>query len=372
MNIFLKKYHFIISLLIIMPSGCSSIDMQNPIYSAEKISRKNLLSGEVIFGDSALKIILPDDGVMDISDKMVSSLNHYVSQKGAKRSRIISLLHMMTGSGALGMKYDMSKTYTAQDAFKYSEGNCLAFSYLFAALARENGLKVKFQEIDIPPQWNPAGGTLYYISRHVNVRVQTETARDYVVDIDRINYKPHYKARIISEKQATALYYSNKGTDYLSEGDYKKAYLYLVKSLILAPHDAAVWSNLGVLYRLNGKYSYAEKSYFIALKYDSHNQSVLNNLVVLYDQIGHSEKSTYYSNLVKEYQLKNPYYRYHRALEAFAEGDYDLTLRHLKAALKTQNDDLKFHNLLEATYTKLGDDTRASKASEKTNALPSR
>jgi len=372
MNIFLKKYHFIISLLMILPSGCSGIDIQDPLYSAEKISRQHLLSGEALFGDAAAKMILPDDGVMDITDKMVSSLNHYVSRKGAKRSRIMSLLHMMTGAGALAMEYDMSKTYTARDAFKYAEGNCLAFSYLFAAFARERGLKVRFQEIGIPPEWNPAGDTLYYISRHVNVRVRTETARDYVVDIDRINYKPHYKSWIISEKQATALYYSNKGTDYLSEGDYEKAFPYFVKSLMLAPRDAAIWSNLGVLYRMNGLYSYAERSYFMALKYDSHNQSVLNNLVVLYDQTGHSEKSIYYSDLVKKYQLKNPYYRYYRALEAFAEGDYDLTLRHLRAALKAQNNDLKFHNLLEATYAKLSDDSRTSKAGEKVKARPSR
>lgn len=360
-------------LLIVTISGCSSsVKLQDPHAQATVISKSDLLSGEALFGAEARHFSLPNDQVMMLDEDMLEYLDYYVPRRNQERTRVRSLLTMMTGAGTLNMKYDMSKTLTARDAFHKAEGNCLAFSYLFAALARQKGLKVSFQEVEIPPQWDEADRELLYFSRHVNVKVHLTNFRefgDYVVDIDRINYKPHYRQWTISNREAIALYYSNIGTDYLQEGNTKHAFLYLAKALRLSPKDPALWSNLGVLYRHQGLHSYAEKAYFIALKYDGRQQSVLSNLSVLYDEMGETEKSDYYFRLARSHQMKNPYYRYFQALEAYRAGDYDLALSHLKAALKRRDDEKRFHQLLGETYAKLGDEPRAIKAEAKVREL---
>lgn len=363
---------YFLSFLMLGLAGCSSVKFQEPLSSSAHVSRADLLSGEALFGDEARHFSLPNDQVMALDDAMRSYLDRYVPRKNAEFTRVRNLLQMMTGSGTLNMNYDVSKTHSARDAFHKGEGNCLAFSYLFAALARQKGLNVTFQEVDIPPQWNRAGNELFYFSRHVNVRVHmrgTRGGQDYVVDIDRINFKPHYRQTAISNREAIALYYSNKGTGYLEEGNIKQAFLYLVKALRLSPKDAAVWSNLGVLYRMQGLHDYAEKAYFLALQYDGRQQSVLSNLSVLYEQMGMQEKSDYYFNLAKSHQMKNPYFRYFQALEAFEAGDYDLSLSHLKAAVKRRDDEEKFHHLMGETYAKLGDVSRATKAWDKARDL---
>ncbi|MBL4800309.1 MAG: hypothetical protein JKY45_00345 [Emcibacter sp.] len=355
-------------------SGCSSFQTQEPFYSAAVVTRADLLSGEGLLGDAAKQMTLPEDHVMKISDEMRRYLQRYVPKKtGQKKSgdvtRVRLLAKMIFEKGMLGMHYDVAKTHTAQDAFRFAEGNCLAFSYLFLTLARERGLKVRFQEVDIPPEWNPASKDLYYFSRHVNVRIYLKQNRDYVIDIDRVNFKSHYRVWELSDDQAVAQYYNNKATDYLQEGDVAKTFVYLVKALQLAPKDAAIWSNLGVMYRMQEMYHYAEKAYFIALKYDKRQRSVLNNLSVLYDQMGETEKSEYYARLTREHQLKNPYYRYYRALKAFEGGDYALSLSHLKAAVKRRDDEKKFHDLLGATYAQLGNETKANKAWNKAKKI---
>lgn len=353
---------FLFTLLVLVLGGCSSFKTQDPFYTVAVVTRADLLSGEALFGAQAKKMILPEDHVMEINDKMRAYLERYVPRNYVENTRVRVLARMIFGKGILGMKYNAFETLTARDAFLKAEGNCLAFSYLFATFARESGLKAHFQEVKIPPQWSSTGDELYYYSRHVNVVIRMREVDDLVIDIDRVNYKTHYRAWRLSDKRAIALYYSNKGTDYLTGEDFENAFRYLVKALELSPRDAAIWSNLGVLYRIKQMYNYAEKAYFIALKYDGRQQSVLSNLSVLYEHMGEMEKSEYYFKLVKEHQLKNPYYRYHQALDAFEQGDYDLALSHLKEAVKRQKNEGKFHDLLGKTYAKLGDETRANAA----------
>ncbi len=364
-----KAYLFISLVLIVLVGGCSSFKTQEPVYSAKVISRADLLSGQILFGEEARHLSLPEDRVLDLNERMIAYVDRYVPKNHAEVPQVRNLLRMMVSAGAMGMEYDMSKTYTAREAFRKLEGNCLAFSYLFAAFARNRGLKVSFQEVEIPPEWDQISDELLYLSRHVNVRVHMRQSRDYVVDIDRINYKPHYRAWKLSTNYAVALYYSNRGADYLNDGDYKNAFRYLAKALKLSPRDAAIWSNLGVLYRMQGIHNYAEKAYFIALKYDRAHRSVLNNLSVLYDEMGEPEKADYYAQLAREHQMRNPYYRYYQALEAFEQGDYALSLNHLKAAVKYRDDVKKFHDLLGQTYAKLGDEYRANQAWEKARRI---
>lgn len=369
MSIIQKPHFILIGLLAVLVSGCSSVKTQAPFYAMAEISQSDLLSGKSLFGKKAGKITLPDDHVMDISEDMSNYLDKYIRRNSTENLRVKSLMNMLLGQGLLAMEYNAAQTLTAREAFRRSEGNCLAFSFLYAALGRKSGLKLHFQEVMIPPQWDEISGDLYYVSRHVNIRVSMEDIRDYVLDIDRVNYKPYYRTVKISDQHAIALYYSNKGTDFLYDGDVENAFRYLVKALRLAPKDAALWSNLGVLYRLQGQYSYAEKAYFIALRHDGRQQSVLGNLSALYEQIGEMEKSEYYLQLAKARQMKNPYYRYYQAVEAFEEGNYDLTLDHLQYALKRRDDVYKFYDLLGETYAKFGWLDKANKAWEKARQI---
>ncbi|MCF8474078.1 MAG: hypothetical protein K9G26_05210 [Emcibacter sp.] len=370
MLILQSKYLSFVILLMATLSGCSSsYALRSPIYSIDNITKKDLLSGEALFGDKAHDIILPEDHVMSLDEDMKTFVDKYLPRNMAPASQVRNLMSLMLRADALNMKYDATKTYTAHGAFKASEGNCLSFSYLFTVLARERGLRVSFQEVAIPSEWDPAKDTFYYVSRHVNVRISMQDRRDLIIDIDRINYKPHYESWKISDKNAVALYYSNKGADYIIKNNYENAFRYLVKAIELSPKDASIWSNLGILYRLKGMYNYAEKAYFIALKFDSVRLSVFNNLVTLYDQVGDVKRSEYYKDLTKKYQMGNPYYRYYKALDAFDREEYDIALGHLKKAIKKRNTEKMFFDLLAQTYRKLGDDSHAEEILEKARKL---
>jgi Flp pilus assembly protein TadD len=121
---------------------------------------------------------------------------------------------------------------------------------------------------------------------------------------------------------------------------------------------------LGVLYRRIGLNDYAERAHFIALKYDPENHSALNNLAYLYKQTDKPKQAEYFENLSKSFQSKTPYYRYHKAKEAFENNQLSVALDHINYALSKKKKDPRFYLLIGNIYNGLGDYEKAAKALE--------
>ncbi|WP_321394781.1 hypothetical protein [Emcibacter sp.] len=329
------------------------------------ISREDLLSGKVVFGDEAAKLTLPEDHVLEMTPEMEDFLDNKVPVTRSDYVKIRAILGAVVGPGGLNMDYNKAVTYTAREAFRKAEGNCLGFSYVIALMARQRGLQATFQEVEIPPDWTPVDDKLIYANRHVNVRISSRELKTTVVDIDRVNVKSYYKTELINDREAEGHYYSNLGADYLDKGDMKNAFRYFAKAVKLAPGGSQFWSNLGVFYRLNEKYDYAERAYFIALEKKRDNYSALNNLHILYDMMGETEKAAYFKKVARDYQMKNPYYRYYLAREAYEEGNYAEALDHLRDIIRNKIQEPRFYTLMADTYAALGEDEKAAEVIEK-------
>jgi len=320
----------------------------------QKISTVELLSGEALFGPQVESIELPEDNVLQVGNSMRDFAKDTIPFNASKYAKVKTLLKAVLGPDQLGMKYNTTATFTARAAFEKAEGNCLSFSYLFVALARDQGLRVNFREVDVPPEWDNMNEEMYFHAGHVNVQVSINYNREAIVDIDKVRNKPSYEGRLISDNHARALYYSNIGAEHLQAGDQREAFRYFAKALDLAPEQENFWSNLGVLYRMNGLMDHAESAYLIGLAINPSSRTVLNNIVALYEHKGEPEKVSHYAGLVYNYQMKNPYFRYMIAQEEFDKGLYDESLRHLKFAIKRKKKESKFYQLMGLNYQKMG------------------
>jgi Flp pilus assembly protein TadD len=194
--------------------------------------------------------------------------------------------------------------------------------------------------------------------------LSVKSSHDFVLDIDSIGIGNHYKIIPMSEGQILALYYSNLGSEYILSEQYDEAFKYIIKALYLSPEDASIWTNLGVLYRLKGFNDYAEHSHFIALKHDVKNYHTLNNLAFLYKQTGELEKADYFMKQSKDFQEKDPYYRYFKAIKALNDKDYTMALDHIKFSINKNDEESKFYMVQSNIYTALGEIRLASKAIE--------
>lgn len=231
-------------------------------------------------------------------------------QKGTRQIKLRVVLNAMIDPGLLSLRYNVNANFTAIESFQKQQGICLSFLALFITLARELGLKVHFNEVEVPPKWNMLWANTFVLYKHVNAIVEQHPLNQI---IDLPNYRSHYQQKIISDDIAQAHHYNNKGMALLIEKSPQSAFPYLRKTLILAPKVDHFWNNMGAIYQRAGLLAEAKTASLQSLRLNPLHQQSLSNLARRYKQEGDHERAQFYTNKVKRSRLTNPYYRFQLA-----------------------------------------------------------
>ncbi len=354
---------------LLVTASCRQIPDQH-VYESE-ITENQLISGQAIIGRYLDDDELPEDHVLQMSPEMETFIKNHLQRIDSYSRKARSLSGSIFDDDKLGLRYDPRATFTASSTFENSIGNCLSFSFLYYALAREIGLDVRFQEVEVLPQWTLGDDELFIESKHVNVRVNMPGNRDLVVDIDEVEPARQLEHRLLDEDYVVSLYYSNVGVERLLEKNLQEALKYFVKALHIDYDNSAHWTNLGVLYRRAGLDDYAEKAYYVALSYNKDDKAALSNLAHLYHDAGDEARSEYFSDLVKRYHDKNPYYFYSEARENILDGDLEEALKNINKAIKRKDNVALFYELKGDILAHLGDKFRSRRAQQKAKDIGS-
>ena len=336
----------IISSIVIMFVGlaaCAPIAVDDPVATEE------LLSGRALFDEFVDVSDIRTDDVLALNDEMRAYVASTVGGDPQARSRLQKLIGGMIDDEFLTLDYDPNLTYRAVETFQNRQGNCLSFSILFAALAREANLDVRFQMVDIPPSFR-ADGELILLNNHINVLVSgvrrdINFAGDYVVDFNTAEYNGNYATRKVDDSYAIALYYSNVAVEAMQGGELRQAFRFLKKGIEVDPGIAGLWVNLGVLYSRSERHAMAVQAYQQALSVQPSNRSALVNIASALQRQGRMEEATYYSKRVTYYRNRHPYYHYYLAQTAFEEGDFANAMSYLTKAIRLKEDEHQFYYL---------------------------
>ena len=311
-----------------------------------------LLNRSPLDGGTASPLVDPHD-ILELSPEMIAFLDEHVNRSGSQTERLALLIRAIIGGDRFVLSYDDS-TRTAEETFRDRRGNCVSFTNMFVAMARNLGLNADFQEVEIPPDWSVSGDT-YLLSKHVNAVVALKGRHPRVVDFNIADYDSDNEMRIIDDARARAHFYNNLGVEHLLAGDTQQAYAYLRQSLVEDLTFSSAWVNLGILHRREGYVDLAEAAYLTALDYQASDLLAMSNLASLYQQEGLEEAAAHYLSEVQIHRLRNPYYRYQLANEAFNEGDYESAIENLKVAIRKRSEDDRFFYLLSLSYLMSGD-----------------
>jgi len=283
----------------------------------------------------------------------------------SKTMRLAHLLRAMLSPGVLGLSFGEQHTHTASDAFYKQQANCLAFSNLFVALARESGLNAKYQDVLVSPQWEMTERSMT-LRRHVNVTVQMSRSVARVVDISpNRNKLLQLESALLTDEQAFAQFYNNRAIDYLYEENYHSAFLNVRKALLLDPKAAFIWSNLGVILGRLDRAEHAEAVLLHARTLNPAEQAAMVNLLRLYRQRGDAEKEAFYERQVAHYQNSNPYHLLLRARKAYFDKDLDQTERLLERALAIKPEEELMYELKARVHVERAEQHHAKKALRK-------
>lgn len=337
------KYRYLSVLAGIWLVACTAQVVSTPGATAA------LLSGQVLFREVVDVSDIGTDGILALNDEMRDYVAAKVGGDPQARSRLRKLIGGMIDDGLLTLDYDPNLTYSAIETFQNRQGNCLSFSILFAALAREANLDATFQMVEIPPSFR-ADGEIVLLNNHINVRVKgirrdINFAGDYVVDFNTAEYNGNYDTRKVDDNYAIALYFSNVAVESMQAGRSEQAFRYLKKGIETDPEIAGLWVNLGVLYSRNKRHDMAVQAYQQALSIQPSNKSALVNLASVLQHLGRAEDARRYSEKVAYYRNRNPYYHYYRAQTAYREQRFDDAMTDLAEAVKLKEDEHQFYFL---------------------------
>jgi Flp pilus assembly protein TadD len=215
---------------------------------------------------------------MAIDGEMRSWLAGRVPE-GPPEERLKALLAALIDSEGLGLRYSSGSTLTASEAFDGRQGNCLSFTHLFVALARELGLDVYYVEVRRTPRFEQ-DGDLVVVWEHVTAGFGPEGER-LLLEFGSAPPVTSQTSRRLSDLTAVAMHYSNRGAELLREGRREEALEWLRTAVALDSAWAHAWVNLGVAKRRSGDLEGAEAAYRRAIEADPRSLQPYFNLAGL-------------------------------------------------------------------------------------------
>ena len=319
-----------------------------------------LLDAPAFIGDPGT-VELPDTGeFLAIDDEMRELVATRVGGVTDPLLRLQRLSSLLLDPEQLGIRYQAESTLPARDVLRERAANCLAFSALTVAMAREAGLEARFQDVPVLPNWRPAGGA-FLVERHVNTLVRVRN-RQFAIDFRPPEAASWSRAKTISDANAIAQYFGNLGVERLTSGDPGTAYRLFRRGLEVDPGATSLWINIGVALARNGQLHEAGQSYRQALALDPGNLSALNNLAGLVELQGNRDEAGALRARVERYRRKNPYFMYAQGEYYLRRGEYSPALAAFRAAVRKAPEEAEFHFSLARAYRALGQTEKAAQS----------
>jgi len=285
----------------------------------------------------------------------------------AQHERLERLGVFMFAPEGLGMTYVESANLTVAQAYESRTANCLTFTLLFLALAKEAGLDATPQEIEQILGFRQADGTLY-LSNHVNATARVG-ARRYTVDVAGDQIIPRDRPIPITTTRLIAHYYNNLAIERLAVADHAGALSLLDIALSLDPDYAAYWSNAGVVRTRSGDPRGGEKAYRHALALDPNNTNALFNLAGLAARMGDRSLEVEYRKRLARIQRTDPFHAFMQAVNAENAGELARAIREYRRAVELQPQEHRFHSALANAYIKAGKPALAIRSLTRAQAL---
>ncbi len=275
-----------------------------------------------------------------------------------------------------GFYYADNVTRTASETFNDREGNCLSLVVLTAALAEAVDVKVEFQDIGIPPIWDRQGG-FYLVNGHINLKLLPQqkgnvfnlSTRSIQIDFLPERAMQGYSIQRVNKSTVISMFYNNLAAESLVAGDYDRAYHLLKLALNEQSHFLPALNTLAVLYRYKGMNSEAEALYRYALSVSPEDMNALNNYAIMLAAQDRLEEWADVHKVMELARIRNPYYYYGRAQQAYIDRQYQDALAWYKRAIEKADYRHEFYFGLSRTYWMTGDEKRAQQNLQKALSL---
>lgn len=296
--------------------------------------------------------------VMEIPAELRRQLHEQVIRPThVPEQRLQRLLDLLSRSSPDGLRYDADATLTVAGTWAEQRANCLSFTLLLVALAREAGLDARVQEVGQVLGWYQERGVIYNAG-HVNAGLRVAD-RHATLDLDRNVLYDRRGPRAISDRRALAHFYNNRGAELMAAHDDAGARAHFEMALRMDARFAAAWNNLGVLETRAGDDPAAAAAFGNALAIAPELASALSNANALYQRTGDGKRAALLAQRLHRMHAHDPFHQFMQGMEAEREGDYARAVQHYRHAVRLYGSAHQFRFGLARTHFLTGDNRRA-------------
>jgi Tfp pilus assembly protein PilF len=343
----------IATLLLALLAGCASMERHTPV--------------ESLFADQSFAAP-PAPVSTDQLFKLTPAMRAYMHsarfrQRLQDRGTIHGLLEALYQKGELKLEYDSTMTRTAAQTFEARAGNCLSLVIMTAAFAKELGMVVRFQSVDVDETWSRSA-SLYLVSSHVNLALGSRPVIDLLHtgepdQLTTIDFLPppeaaRFRTRPLTEQEIVTLYMNNRAAESLVMDRIDEAYWWARAAVARPNAPAAAFNTLGVVYQKHGDSVLAERVFRAALEHDGDNIVVMQNLVPVLAANGKAAESVALAARIARLDPHPPFKYFDEGMRAYRAGDFakakELFAREVERA--PYNDE--FHFWLAVACLRLG------------------
>ena len=369
------KRYIIISLFFSLPLlfSCQS----NHDYSASaKIPVESLYLDQHFTVPTSFNIESEHEIFM-LDDEMLFMVENTLNTTPDVKKKAIKLLRHIFSKEKIALSYSSHANLTAREAYHSQTANCMSLTIMAYALAKAANLKVDFQQVDVPEYW-VRNGQYNLLTGHINLLIKPRAHPEKLfiygndniqIDFDPFVIKQKFPRRVIAKNTVLAMFYNNKGGQYLVDEKYNTAYQYFKAATLADKTFSSAWSNLAVLYRLTNKLNEAEKTYRYAIAISPDNLTALTNLAMLLRSQQHSKEADYIESMLLHKRINNPYYHAVLADEAYYKHNYKQALKHYKKAIKLNRNIHELYFGIAKVYYQMNRLPEAESAMEKALSL---
>ena len=351
------------TLVLALPACQTTVGLDDGLIPAPE-----LLSGMVIFGDEVSSAERPDIDILATDEAMREFVADLPSApQGALRFR--HLVERMRSGGYALSGYDAYANLSARAAFAERRGNCLTYTSLFIALAREAGFEARYQLVDVPPDYDSVNG-MVVLNKHVNARVNHIPGRGSVtVEFSEEFASGIHDRRVVDDQFALALHYNNLAFSGDMASDERGAFVYLKKAIELTPRNPDLWTNLGVFHASRGHFDHAISAYRRALKLKANHGAAVRGLANAYGALGRPDNARFYQRRVAHSRVRDAYTYYTLAQRAYQAERPSESLELLSQAIRLHREDHRFHRLQGEIHDLKGNSAAANESYQRARRL---
>lgn len=310
-------------------------------------------------GDAGTPQPVPPETLLAVPEALRQEVRRRVPPHALTGRQLEALARFLVAPEGLGLRYRHDATLSVAEAFERREGNCLTFTLITVALARELGVQAYGQDADAV-SWHQQGGSIYR-TQHVNAGVRID-GRRFSIDLASNQVITREPPQPISDARLIAHYYSNRAAELLAEGEAQAALAHVRRAVEIDPQHAAALSNAGVIRARLGDAAGAEAEYLRALAVEPRHPGALFNLAELYARNGNGSLARDARERLQRELQRDPFHHFMLGLQHESAGDPQGAIAHLQRAVRLHRHDHRFHFALARVWIALDRDTRAARA----------